>query len=166
MFEARLMKKIDLGQSLTILANIGVIVGIVLLFIELRQTNNAIRGATYQAHSESVEEWDKFIAQSEILVETIARYREASYSELSASDQIRLYSLSLASFNRLQNLFRQYELGLLDDTYYDNIYRAEMEINVPRWVDTGLLESQFYRSGAPATFKAEVDKYLNGPLVK
>jgi hypothetical protein len=33
------MKKIDLGQTITILANIGVIVGIGFLAIEIQQTN-------------------------------------------------------------------------------------------------------------------------------
>ena len=33
------MKKIDLGQTITILANVGVIAGIVFLAIELRQNN-------------------------------------------------------------------------------------------------------------------------------
>ena len=33
------MKKIDLGQTITILANIGVIAGIVFLAVELRQNN-------------------------------------------------------------------------------------------------------------------------------
>ena len=33
------MKKIDLGQTITILANVGVIAGIVFLAFELRQNN-------------------------------------------------------------------------------------------------------------------------------
>jgi hypothetical protein len=38
------MKKIDLGQTVQILANLGVIAGIVFLGIELQQ-NNALLGA-------------------------------------------------------------------------------------------------------------------------
>ena len=33
------MKKLDLGQTITILANIGVIAGIVFLGLEIRQNN-------------------------------------------------------------------------------------------------------------------------------
>ena len=36
------MKKIDLGQAITILANLGVIGGILLLAYELRQNNELI----------------------------------------------------------------------------------------------------------------------------
>ena len=37
------MKKIDLGQSITMLANIGVIAGIVFLAVELQQNNELLR---------------------------------------------------------------------------------------------------------------------------
>ena len=37
------MKKIDLGQILTILANIGVVAGIVILTIEIRDSNRQAR---------------------------------------------------------------------------------------------------------------------------
>ena len=36
------MKKIDLGQTITILANVGVIAGIVFLGIELQQNNELL----------------------------------------------------------------------------------------------------------------------------
>ena len=36
------MKKLDLGQTITILANLGVIAGIVFLGIELQQNNEAL----------------------------------------------------------------------------------------------------------------------------
>jgi hypothetical protein len=160
------MKKIDLGQSLSLLANFGVIVGIALLVIELSQTNAAIRGATYQAHAEAVEEWDKFLAQSEILTETIIRYQDSDFSALSSADQFRLFQLSLASFNRIQNLYRQYELGLVDQIFYDHMLQAELEINVPRWEDAGLLETQLYQTRTYPEFHAEVEKYLDSPLVK
>ena len=43
------MKKIDLGQTITILANFGVIVGIVFLVIELQQNSQQLELQSYQA---------------------------------------------------------------------------------------------------------------------
>ena len=160
------MKKIDLGQILTLLANVGVIAGIALLVIELSQTNSAIRGATYQAHANAVEEWDKFLAQSEVLTDTIIRYQDSDFSTLSREDQFRLFELALASYVRIQNLHRQYELGLVDDVFYDHMFQAELEINVPRWKDVGLFDTQLYRTRTYPAFHAEVEKYLDSPLVK
>ena len=45
------MKKIDLGQTLNTLANVGVIAGIVFLGVELRQNTATIQGVTYQGLS-------------------------------------------------------------------------------------------------------------------
>ena len=41
------MKKIDLGQTITILANIGVIAGIIFLAFELRQTRITLRDSSH-----------------------------------------------------------------------------------------------------------------------
>ncbi len=43
------MKKIDLGQTVSIIANLGVIAGIVFLAIELSQNTDAMRSQTVQA---------------------------------------------------------------------------------------------------------------------
>ncbi len=37
------MKKIDLGQIITILANVGVVIGLVFLTLEIRQNNAQMR---------------------------------------------------------------------------------------------------------------------------
>ena len=43
------MKKIDLSQSIVILANIGVIAGIVFLAVEIRQNTVSNQSAAYQS---------------------------------------------------------------------------------------------------------------------
>lgn len=44
------MKKIDIGQAVTILANVGVIAGIVFLVFELQQNTQAVRLASAQSY--------------------------------------------------------------------------------------------------------------------
>jgi hypothetical protein len=51
------MKKIDLGQTITILANVGVIAGIVFLAIELQQ-NNALLETEIRSIPHSIREAD------------------------------------------------------------------------------------------------------------
>jgi hypothetical protein len=46
------MKKIDLGQSLAVAANVGVIVGIIFLAIEVRQASDAVRTNNAQSSIE------------------------------------------------------------------------------------------------------------------
>ena len=57
------MKKIDIGQTITILANIGVITGIIFLGFELRQNNQIlIAQASYTQFSVERERRDRHIA--------------------------------------------------------------------------------------------------------
>lgn len=46
------MQKMNIGQSISILANIGVIAGIIFLGYELRQNTYAIRGTTVHGISD------------------------------------------------------------------------------------------------------------------
>ena len=155
-----------LNKWLTFGANLGVLVGLVLLVLELRQTNDAILGATYQARTEVVEDWDKWLAETDSVRAAILNYRDSDFLSLSKEDQFILFELSLASFNRLDGLFYQYELGLLDEQYYSYMFKAEMAANVPRWRDAGLLDSEFYQTGARPSFQNEVNKFIKGDLRK
>ena len=51
------MKKIELGQMITVLANIGVIAGILFLGYELRQNTLVSRAAALQSIAEKIIEW-------------------------------------------------------------------------------------------------------------
>ena len=92
------MKKLDLGQTISILANIGVIAGIVFLGIEVRQNHvslneaNAINRASSSATAlEYLNEFRTSLAQDEQLAEIWLR--GSSGSELSPVDQLRFLNL-------------------------------------------------------------------------
>jgi hypothetical protein len=48
------MKKIDLGQTISIVANIGVVAGIVFLGIEIRQNTQALEAEAYRELTDSI----------------------------------------------------------------------------------------------------------------
>ena len=92
------MKKLDLGQTISILANIGVIAGIVFLGIEVRQNHvslneaNAINRASSSATAlEYLNEFRASLAQDEQLAEIWLR--GSSGSELSSVEQVRFFNL-------------------------------------------------------------------------
>jgi hypothetical protein len=62
------MKKIDLGQSIGILANLGVIAGIVFLAVEVRTNTATNQIAMYQASSANWMQIDGLLASDENLV--------------------------------------------------------------------------------------------------
>ena len=103
------MKKIDLGQALTILANIGVIAGIIFLGIELRQNRELARAQMRnELTSETLE-----ITRADIngpIAEILALNRNGD--ALTDTQQVR-FGIWRAMWNaHIDNIFFQYQEGL------------------------------------------------------
>ena len=106
------MKKIDLGQAIQIIANVGVIAGIVFLAIELRQNNEYMAAnARYDLLQNQVVMLDQ-IASSEDLSDLIVRAMDSE--ELSRADQLRLQMLTIKSLRNWQWEFEEYQAGRLE----------------------------------------------------
>ena len=67
------MKKIDLGQTVSTLANVGVIAGIVFLAVELRQNNELLQAQTSYNLRESMTEVAEAIYQSRDLASILQK---------------------------------------------------------------------------------------------
>ncbi len=158
------MKAEKLNSWLGVLANIGVLVGIIFLALEVRQTRDAVMGATYLTRANAQEQWLMFIADSDHLSPAVQRYSEADYSTLSADDRARLKTAVEAPLHRLDSIFYQYELGLVTEEYYASTFSQMMSVWVPRWKDTGILDSGWVT--LRPSFRKEVEKYLDDELLK
>ena len=81
------MKKLDLGQALTILANVGVIAGIIFLAFELRQNNEFLAAeARFNRLSVSTENWS-LLAENDALAQL--RYKDINDIEMTPEEQDR-----------------------------------------------------------------------------
>ena len=67
------MKKIDLGQAISIFANVGVIAGIVFLGIELRQNNELSRAEAQRARAAIVSENFRSITENPEIASMLLR---------------------------------------------------------------------------------------------
>jgi hypothetical protein len=106
------MKKIDLGQTFGILANIGVIAGIVFLATEIRQNTDAIRSATIQAIS------DQSYSNNITVVENAdlrAARRAAHSNSLTEDQRDQLDAMYSAALRIHQNRYLQARLGIVDE---------------------------------------------------
>ena len=81
------MKKIDLGQTLSILANVGVIAGIVFLAIEIRDSNNQARVTNQLAVSSLAREWYLELGTDRASAEVYLRGL-SSYAQLSEDEKV------------------------------------------------------------------------------
>ncbi len=158
------MNSESVNRWLALAVNLSVVGGIILLALELRQTNDAILAAAYQERANSGMEWEKFVAESEYVAPAILHLQEVgNYDGLSPEENLRLYSMNFAAFHRLDGLHFQYQLGLLDQSYVDTWMKRMFEVWVPRWKATGFLED-FLIHMRPS-FRAEVEKYIQGEHV-
>ena len=82
------MKKIDLGQTIQILANIGVLAGIVFLAIELRQNNELLASEARRNRAASVEASYGILSQDSELASLVLK--DVSDESLSELERFRL----------------------------------------------------------------------------
>jgi len=116
------MKKIDLGQAANTLANVGVLVGIVFLVIEIDQNTTMIESQTSQSRTESAMFGAEAIYNSPYLPDIFQAVDQEE--PLTYSQTIRLEHW-LRSFSRNQdNYFGQYRAGLLDEDILRSIRNA------------------------------------------
>ena len=107
------MKKIDLGQSVAIVANLGVIAGIVFLAFELRQNNQLLRAQAQMQLAENRQGANEDIYQDEGIAQILVKAGRGE--ELDDVEQLRLTRLWANSFSKWQAEFAQMKSGLLTD---------------------------------------------------
>ncbi len=140
------MKKIDLGQTITILANVGVIAGIVFLGIELQQNNELLEVQAEMAVSDVQSNTLLAVIQEPELIELMLK-DEQSLTEV---ERHRLLMLGLRGIRVWQGRHRLLERGLLDEAEVvqnmRNIYDREiLNYGVPAaWEN--------YKGGFPPAF--------------
>jgi len=108
------MKKIDLGQAITILANIGVIAGIIFLGVELQQ-NNEFLEAQARSDREAVRRgvFERYL-QNPALIE--ATLKAESGEELTEQEASLVNWANRATLWDWRYVYREYQEGLLDET--------------------------------------------------
>ena len=108
------MKKIDLGQAVTILANIGVIAGIVFLGYEMRQNTAAIQATTAQGFMESSLGWLEQLATNEQLASAWEKALSDPDS-LTATESQQVSAFQMHQWLRFQSAYFQHNRGSLSD---------------------------------------------------
>ena len=105
------MKKIELGQILTILANVGVIVEIAFLAVELNQANRIGRYTAENARR------TQFIQINSIVMEHSEIYAkfQAGDANLTPSEQVQASSMARMMMNSWFDAEAAYDFGLLSD---------------------------------------------------
>jgi uncharacterized protein (TIGR02246 family) len=128
------MKKPDLTQVIQILANVGVIAGIVFLAIELRQNNETLRAQVRLERAQTRTEGLTELINNPDLVR--ARVKDASGAELTPEERVVLEAQWSIVLTRWQYIHGEWQAGLIDDE----------DIPVVAWKRTMSGFPSFYRT--------------------
>jgi uncharacterized protein (TIGR02246 family) len=128
------MKKPDLTQLIQILANVGVIAGIVFLAVELRQNNETLRAQVRLERAQTRTEGLTELVNNPDLIR--ARVKDASGAELTPEERQVLEAQWGIVLTRWQYIHGEWQAGLIDDE----------DIPVVAWKRTMSAFPSFYRT--------------------
>ncbi len=99
------MQKLDLGKTISVSANIGVIAGIVFLAMELSQNNELMIDEAERARAESRRQHWRLLAENTGLVATIVKERNGE--PLSQVEEVQLIGYHMRDLIGFQTSFQQ-----------------------------------------------------------
>ena len=108
------MKKLDLGQVITILANVGVIAGIVFLGIEIQQNTQVSRGQAVLSIAQQTIDWMTAASQDEEWMRVYTFLANGGTLDDLSADDAMLYRWHAGITIRLMEArFHQAQLGII-----------------------------------------------------
>jgi hypothetical protein len=106
------MKKIDVGQTIGILANLGVIAGIAFLAIEIGQNNELMQAAARSAQDERIQDYIEQVYMVPGLADIIMKAN--SGVQLTETEELIVYNRQLRLLRGFEAQYREYLAGRVD----------------------------------------------------
>ncbi len=154
----------NVNKWLTLSANIGVVIGLILLLIEIDQNSELVRAQIHQARSDVHIANRLEHAGSEFLLPAFVNFETAGgFNDLSAMDQLtpidaaRVKEYFAAWHQDYDNLFFQYQQGYLDEEFYRHRVEPSVRFMAPWWKKLKLFEGEHRRP----SFNAEIERILS-----
>lgn len=107
-----------INQWLSLLANLGVLVGIAFLIVELDQNTRAQNGATMQAFVSAAAENNSALSTSGDLMEIVVRGDAEGMGGLGDVERRRYLSLAIQVFQSWEALYLQTLAGTIEESFW------------------------------------------------
>ena len=138
--------KIKLNEWLTLAANLGVLLGILLLAYEINLSRTVALAEIYQGRAHSRSESGLQIALSTgIFAQADQRLQEllqtqgvaSAVAQLTPEERYALFNWHNSLMIRFDNVAFQYEQGLIPEAYFDTLKRG-LQRFMPIWRELGI----------------------------
>lgn len=143
-----------LNRWLSLVANIGVLAGLALLIVEIRQSNLLAMAEVEQTRSDTLLQWrrewvtndhiapmlvarESLMPRAEFLTLNVAERQKAAEEMLERLDpetRLRMRIFILTSYWDYENLFGQYQRGLISDEYWNERIVVSILQDAPQWI--------------------------------
>lgn len=138
-----------LNSWLTLVANLGVLVGIVFLAVEINQSNRQAQSATNQARGNEIDQSFRELALSDSMSNIYLKISESGIDSLSPLETLRAQNWERAKQIRMSLQLDQYDYGFLDEQAFRGLMEAGVR-SYPIWLELGLPEDLTLRRFAEA----------------
>lgn len=148
----------SINRWLTLSANVGVVIGLILLVVELNQNSSLVRAQIHQARSDNYVANMMQVADTEFLLPAYKKLLDAgglnaaALETLNSTERERVRRYAQGRLGGYDNLFYQHRLGYLDDEFYQSRVVVSIRRMTPLWEEFGLL------NGVTPGFAAEIKR--------
>jgi hypothetical protein len=133
-----------LNRWLTLLANTGVLVGIIFLAIEIRQNTDNLEmnrqialAEAYSTRNNTVQSAQIEAAMSEDFADIYVKWQQSGSKSLSDAERFRVESWEVARMFRAESQYIMWEQGLLPHEFIETLRDITLR-NVQGWRDLGI----------------------------
>jgi len=124
------MKKFDLNQAISVVANLGVIIGLIFLGFEVRQNTSQLRADAGYSINEAVDALNRSVYQDPEFAALILQ-AEQSFNELERVDKSRIVAFFFSELN-LADYISKLENEGMSDLHFDYVgYKVSQFWSMP-----------------------------------
>ena len=149
------MKNVSINRWLTLTANIGVVVGLAFLIIEIRHASNVAEAEAYITRVNRIDEAQVDFALSEDLAGIYVTARTKGVEALAHDELMRARSFENAKRFRIQGQYYLFERGLLTDEESLNGILSEALRSEELWSALGIGISDIELQEALESYKVD-----------
>jgi hypothetical protein len=161
------MTLMELGAVGEFVSAIAVVITLIYLAVQIRQSNQALRenrrlalAQTYQMRADALQEMLVHAADSRHIAPILAKLTGDGYPEnvgsldhLTADERARFRLWQIAQQTHWDNMFYQYQQGYLDEQYYRDSLQVRVRRLAPVWAALGV-------TGSRESFEREIERLL------
>ena len=140
------MATTSLNERLSLIANLGVVIGLAILILEVSQANKLAETQAHVAQLDRMQLARLAFAESEFLPELDVKARNEGVQSLSEVERIRLKQWYQSQLHRFESAYYQYERGYLDEEQRKVILESALAA-LEMWIalEVYFLDGQFER---------------------